>query len=58
MGRSNENLEISKQAAEIKLNDMSGTLTIEAAVKQVQWNINKINGFHQIIKCLRGEEDD
>lgn len=57
MGYNNE-LEIAKEAAEIKLNDMTGTLTIEAAVEQVQRNLNKLNGFHQIIKCLRGEDDD
>ncbi|EKQ56313.1 MULTISPECIES: hypothetical protein [unclassified Clostridium] len=54
----NINLEIAKQAAEIKQNDMTGTLTIEAAVLQAQRNLNKLQGLSGVIKALRGEEDD
>lgn len=54
----NNNLEIAKQAAEIKLDDMSGTLTIDAAVKQVQRNLNRLCAFHEIIKNVRGDYDD
>lgn len=57
MGLNNE-LEIARQAAEIKLDDMSGTLTIDAAIEQVQRNLNKISAFHEIIKNVRGEYDD
>lgn len=62
MGRVDINLKIFKDAAEIKQNDMTGTLTIEAALKQAkinfEKNLNKINGLHEIIKAVRGEKDD
>ncbi|WP_297429602.1 hypothetical protein [Clostridium sp.] len=58
----NIELLIAVKAAEIKLKDMTGTLTIEAATKkaqrQVQRNLNKLDGLHEIIRCLRGENDD
>lgn len=57
MGRVNIKLEIAKKAAEIKQNDMTGALTIEAALKQAQRNFNRINGLRQIIKTVRGEDD-
>ena len=53
----NIKLQIAKDTSELKLNDMSGTLTIEAALKQAKRNINKINGLHQIIKEIRGEDN-
>jgi len=56
MGR-NIKLEIAKEAAEIKLNDTTGTLTIKAALKQAQRNLNKICGLQQIINELRGEDN-
>lgn len=58
MGRININLEISKKAADIKLEDTTGTLTIEAALKQAQRNFNRVDGIHQIIKALRGDDND
>lgn len=62
MGRVDINLKISKDAAEIKQNDMTGTLTIEAALKQAKINfeksLNRLNGLHEIIKAVRGEDDD
>lgn len=54
----NTKLEIAKEAAEIKQNDMTGTLTIEAAVKQAQRNLNRLQGWHQIIKAIRGGDDE
>lgn len=61
MGRVNIKLEIAKEAAEIKLKDMTGTLTIEASVKeaqrQAQRNLNRLHGLHEIIKAVRGEDD-
>lgn len=54
----NIKLEISKEAAEIKLEDPSGLVTIETAIKQAQRNFNRLNALGQIIKELRGEEDD
>ena len=51
-------MQIAKEAAEIKLNDMSGILTIEAALKQAQRNFNKIYALQQIISASRGEEDE
>lgn len=54
----NKKLEIAKKATEMMQNDMTGTLTIEAAVKQAQRNFNRINGLRQIIKAVRGEDDD
>lgn len=58
----NKKLEIAKEAAEIKLKDMTGALSIEAAVKEAQRqarrNLNRLNGLHQIIKAVRGEVDD
>lgn len=54
----NIKLQIAKEAAEIKLNDTTGTLIINAALKQAQRNLNRIDGLQQIIKNLRGEEDD
>lgn len=53
----NIELQIAKEAAEIKLDDMTGTLTIEAAVKQIQRNFNRIHGLQQIINESRGEDD-
>lgn len=54
----NIELIISIQAAEIYLNDMTGKLTIEAAVKKaqrnIQRNLNRLDGLHEIIKHLRG----
>lgn len=58
MGNVNIKLKIAKEAAEIKQNDMTGTLTIEAALKQAQRNFNRLEGFHQIIQAIRGEDDD
>lgn len=58
MGMININLEISKKAADIKLEDTTGTLTIEAALKQAQRNFNRVDGIHQIIKALRGDDND
>lgn len=56
------NLIISIKASDIYLDDMAGTLTIEAAVKEaqrkMQRSLNKVKGLHEIIKCLRGEDDD
>lgn len=56
------NLIISIKASDIYLDDMTGTLTIEAAVKEaqrkMQRSLNKVKGLHEIIKCLRGEDDD
>lgn len=53
---------ISIRAAEIYLNDMTGKLTIEAAIKKanrnIQRNLNKLDGLHEIIKYLRGEDDE
>ena len=43
--------------ANIKLDDMTGKLTIEAALKQAQRNFNKLHGLHQIIKAIRGEDN-
>ena len=57
MGRIDINLKIAKDTAEIKQNDMTGTLTIEAALKQAKRNFNRINGLHQIIKEIRGEDN-
>lgn len=58
----NIELIISIQAAEIFLNDMSGKLTIEASVKKaqrnIQRNLNKLDGLHEIIKHLRSEDYD
>lgn len=51
------NLKIAKDTSEIKLNDMTGTLTIESALKQARRNFNKINALHQIIKEIRGEDN-
>ena len=57
----NIELIISIQAAEIYLNDMTGQLTIEAAIKKAQRNIqrslNKLVGLHEIIKAVSGEDD-
>lgn len=57
----NIELIISIQAAEIYLNDMTGKLTIEAAIKKAQNNIqrslNKLVGLHEIIKAVSGEDD-
>lgn len=57
----NIELIISIQAAEIYLNDMTGELSIEAAVKTAQKNIqrslNKLVGLHEIIKAVSGEDD-
>ena len=58
MKRMNIKLQIAKDTSELKLNDMSGTLTIEAALKQAKRNFNKINGLHQIIKEIRGEDNE
>lgn len=62
MGRVNIKLEIAQKAVEIKQNDMTGTLTIEAALKEAQRqakrNINRLNGLHEIIKAVSGEDDD
>ena len=58
MNRLNIKLQIAKEATEIKQNDMTGTLTIEAALKQAQRNFNRVKGIHQIIKCVRGEADE
>lgn len=56
------NLIISIKASDIYLDDMTGTLTIEAAIKESQRkmrrSLNKVKGLHEIIKCLRGEDDD
>ncbi|NRT76342.1 hypothetical protein [Clostridium beijerinckii] len=49
-------LEIAKETAEIKLNDPTGVLTIEAALRQAQ--SNRLDGPNQIIKNVRGDEDD
>lgn len=54
----NKELEIAKEASEIHLKDMTGTLTIDDALRQAERNLNKLNGLHQIIKCLRGEDDE
>lgn len=58
----NIKLEIAKLATEIKQKDMTGTLTIESAVKeaqrQAQRNLNKLHGLREIIKAVRGEEYD
>lgn len=51
-------LEIAKETAEIKLNDSTGVLTIEAALRQAQRNFNRLDGPNQIIKNVRGDEDD
>lgn len=51
-------LEIAKEAAEIKLNDLTGVLTIEASLRQAQRNFNRLNGLNQIIKNVRGDKDD
>jgi hypothetical protein len=51
-------LEIAKETAEIKLNDPTGVLTIEASLRQAQRNFNKLKGLNQIIKNVRGDEDD
>lgn len=57
----NIELIISIQAAEIYLNDMTGKLTIEAAIKKAQKNIqrslNKLVGLHEIIKAVSGEDE-
>lgn len=58
MDKSDVNLKIAKETAEIKLNDTTGTLTIKAALKQAQRNLNKIYGLQQIINELRGGEDE
>lgn len=58
MRSSNVNLEIAKEAAEIKLDDTTGTLTIESALKQAQRNFNRLKGLNQILKAMRGDEDD
>jgi hypothetical protein len=54
----NMNLEIAKEAAEIKLDDATGTLTIESALNQAQRNFNRLKGLSQIIKAMRGGEED
>lgn len=51
-------LEIAKEAAEIKLNDPTGILSIEAALRQAQRNFNRLNGINQIVKNIRGDKDD
>lgn len=57
----NVELIISIQAAEIYLNDMTGKVTIEAAIKKAQKNIqrslNKLVGLHEIIKAVSGKDD-
>lgn len=57
----NIELIISIQAAEIYLNDMTGKLTIDAAIKKAQRNIqrslNKLVGLHEIIKAVSGEDE-
>jgi len=58
MRRVNIKLEIAKQAEQIKLEDITGTLTIEAALKQAQRNFNRLHGLQQIINELRGDEDE
>lgn len=57
MDKLNINLKIAKDTSELKLNDMTGTLTIKSALKQAQRNFNKINALHQIIKEIRGEDN-
>ena len=57
MNNLNSNLRISKDASELKLNDMSGTLTIEAALKQAKRNFNRLHGLQQIINELKGDEN-
>lgn len=54
----NMELEIAKEAAEIKLDETTGPLSIESALKQAQRNFNRLKGLSQIIKVTRGEEDD
>jgi hypothetical protein len=55
------NLIISIKASDIYLDDMTGTLTIEAAVKEaqrkMQRSLNKFNGLHEIIKAVICEDD-
>lgn len=57
----NIELIISIQAAEIYLNDMTGKITIEVAIKKakrnMQRNLNKLVGLHEIIKAVSGEDD-
>lgn len=54
----NINLKIAKEATEIKLNDSTGTLTIEAALRQAKRNFNRTQGLHEIIKAVIGENDN
>lgn len=57
----NIELIISIQAAEMYLNDMTGKLTIDAAIKKAQRNIqrslNKLVGLHERIKAVSGEDE-
>lgn len=57
MDRLNINLKIAKDTSELKLDDMTGTLTIEAALKQARRNFNKLHGLQQLITELRGEDN-
>lgn len=47
MNKVNINLKIAKDTSELKLNDMTGKLTIEEALRQAKRNFNRAQGLNQ-----------
>lgn len=61
MNSLNINLKIAKDTSELKLNDMTGNLTIEAALRQVKMDfekgLNRVTALAEIIKEIEGEDN-
>lgn len=58
MNGMNVNLEIAKEAEQIKLKDTTGLMTIEIALELAKKNLNRLHALNTIIKELRGDKDD